>query len=548
MRHIIFAVLCLVLGTTGFSAEPPDPQAILAASQAIYREFATFTATISFSMFAEEHFGPLEVTKIKVFCAYPLLRSEILEVEGPDSTEPLATIANYSTGQTWTLFADGHWEEVTDPLFAKEPEFPFDIMDFLVFGIFKEFYPEKVREESQKDKEFWVITGKTPPGPLTADVEIWIEKETLAIWRVEWKSFDRFMFSLTVEEFVPNPELSPELFQLPPSELITRKFTVIPEAREILRKVWDRLSAYETFIVRRREPASFSEEILTYRHPFLRIEEKEIQIGQFPGDLLHLTIYDFSEGFVYHYDPHQDTWEKWRGHKAPAPEESRYFALAEAFGLILPEDAQPVSLSETVIRGRKAWYIVSRGFPGTDAPGPEWWIDQETLQVLRYAEPMQVNEIWTARYVEIQSVELDVEVPEELFSVPEDVPERQFGITKPAAPLEGWEPFTWKAFEEAKSQGKSIVLYFSAEWCPPCWALEAGPLRDPKVQELLAPFARFKVDLTHFAGEAKEVADRYRVREFPTLLFLDPAGNEIGRIRGYSPATFLKQLKEILGQ
>lgn len=550
MRRVTCALLGLVLGIAGLSLEPPDPQDILAASQAIYRELATFTATLNFAIPTQEEPERAEV-KIKVLCAYPLVRSEFTWPEDMAPEEflslPVVEITDYGTGRTWTLFSDGKWEEVLDPSLVKELEFPFDTLDILVFGILTKFQPETARVESREGRDFWMITGKTSPGPFSGDVEVWIEKETLAIWRVEWKIFES-VFSLTIEEFHPKPELLPELFPPPLSELIARKFTLVPEAREILGKVWDKLSAHETFVVQRREPGEFTEEIITYRHPYLRVEEKEIQIGQFPGDLLRLTIYDFSEGFVYHYDPHQDTWEKWRGQKAPTPEESLYFALTEAFGLVLPEVVQPVSFSETVIRGRKAWYIVSRGFPGTDAPGPEWWIDQETLQILRYAEPMQVNEIWTARYVEIQSVELDAEVPEELFSVPEDVPERQFGITKPAAPLEGWEPFTWKAFEEAESQGKSIVLYFSAEWCPPCWALEAGPLRDPKVQELLAPFARFKVDLTHFAGEAKEVADRYRVREFPTLLFLDPAGNEIGRIRGYSPATFLKQLKEILGQ
>ncbi len=550
MRYVLLALVDLVLGVAGLSAEPPDPQAILTASQAIYRELATFTATLTFSMPTEEDLERIEV-RMKVFCAFPLLRSEFSWPEDRPPEEffplPVVEIKDYSTGRAWTIFSNDQWEEVLDPSLAKKLEFPFDTMDFFVFGIFRVFQPEAACEESREGRDFWVLTGKTPPGPLSADAEVWIEKETGAVWRVEWKIFES-TFYLTVEEFVPNPELSPELFQPPPPELIARKFTIVPEAKGILRKVWGKLSAHETFVVRRREPTSFSEEILTYRHPYLRIEEKEIQIGQFAGDLLRLTIYDFSQGFVYSYDPRQDAWEKWRGRKLPTLEESRYAILAEAFGLVLHEIVQLVSLSETMIRGRKAWHIVSRGFPGIDAPGPEWWIDQETLQILRYAEPMLMDEVWTAKYVEIESVEVDVQISEELFFVPGDVPERQIRIGKSTAPLEGWEQFSGEALERAKAEGKPIVLYFSAEWCTPCWALEAGPLRDPEVQELLAPFARFKVDLTHFVGEAKEVADRYRVREFPTLLFLDPTGKEIGRIRGYSPTTFLRQLKAILGQ
>ncbi|MBC7344725.1 MAG: hypothetical protein H5U03_04790, partial [Clostridia bacterium] len=373
MRRVFLVVLGLFLGVIASSAvEAPDPQAILAASQAIYRELTTFTATLSFAMSAEDELERAEV-KMKVFCAYPLVRSEFTWPEDMAPEEflslPVVEITDYSTGRTWTFFPDGQWEEVLDPSLAKELEFPFDTLDILVFGILTNFQPETAHVESREGKDFWVITGKTSPGPLIVEVEVWIEKETFAIWHVEWKGF-AFAFSLTVEEFVLNPELSPELFQPPPPELIARKFTIILESREIIRKVWKKFSAHETFMVQRREPGALTEKIITYRHPYLRVEEKEIQIGQFPGDLLRLEIYDFSQGFVYSYDPQQDAWEKRRAQKVPTPEESRYFALTEAFGLVLPEIVQPVSLSETVIRGRKAWYIVSRGFPGIDAPGP----------------------------------------------------------------------------------------------------------------------------------------------------------------------------------
>jgi hypothetical protein len=148
-----------------------------------------------------------------------------------------------------------------------------------------------------------------------------------------------------------------------------------------------------------------------------------------------LAIYDFSGGFVYFYDPFKDSWEKIElfGTYSSAEETLRR-ALGEAFRLVQPAAITVVGLKEEVLRGRKVWRITARGTLGTDEPGREWWVDQETLSIVRYAEPQRILRLeagkqqreWEIEYGDILSFEPNPEIADELFAVPENVPLRRF--------------------------------------------------------------------------------------------------------------------------
>ena len=57
-------------------------------------------------------------------------------------------------------------------------------------------------------------------------------------------------------------------------------------------------------------------------------------------------------------------------------------------------------------------------------------------------------------------------------------------------------------------------------------------------------FINAKMDMEK--GEGKEVAKKYKINAFPTLLFLDSDGNLIERLIGYkSPEALLKAVSDI---
>jgi len=71
-------------------------------------------------------------------------------------------------------------------------------------------------------------------------------------------------------------------------------------------------------------------------------------------------------------------------------------------------------------------------------------------------------------------------------------------------PMNGFRPYTADAFDAAKAEGKTTVLFFHAPWCPVCKAQE------PKVTSHLNGDARnvvaFRVDYDSNVALRKELA------------------------------------------
>lgn len=91
---------------------------------------------------------------------------------------------------------------------------------------------------------------------------------------------------------------------------------------------------------------------------------------------------------------------------------------------------------------------------------------------------------------------------------------------------------TWRqpSLDEPAPHDRPLLVYFGAEWCPPCKVLEARAFNQPDVQAALQPFDAVYVDGD--AVDAKEWMDRYKVVGFPTLLAIAPDGRELGRVAG----------------
>lgn len=90
-----------------------------------------------------------------------------------------------------------------------------------------------------------------------------------------------------------------------------------------------------------------------------------------------------------------------------------------------------------------------------------------------------------------------------------------------------------EALAEAKKQNKVVMIDIGASWCGPCKQMEAETFSQIEVQKFLREHTvAIKID----GEEQKELRDRLGVHFYPTIVFLNHDGSEIGRIEGYATA------------
>lgn len=89
------------------------------------------------------------------------------------------------------------------------------------------------------------------------------------------------------------------------------------------------------------------------------------------------------------------------------------------------------------------------------------------------------------------------------------------------------------AMLQKKSNKKDKLIFIDCftTWCGPCKWLAKNVFTDPKVGEFMNEnFVSAKIDMEK--GEGIEIAKKYGIRAYPTLLFLDSEGNMVHRICG----------------
>ncbi|HSH93308.1 MAG TPA: thioredoxin family protein [Roseimicrobium sp.] len=90
-----------------------------------------------------------------------------------------------------------------------------------------------------------------------------------------------------------------------------------------------------------------------------------------------------------------------------------------------------------------------------------------------------------------------------------------------------WKPFSLAALDEARVAGKPVLIYFHAEWCGPCKALEGMVLSKKQFVDAAADFVPLQVDATNQdAPEIQKVLQAFAIEAFPTLVFVGRDGNE----------------------
>lgn len=115
--------------------------------------------------------------------------------------------------------------------------------------------------------------------------------------------------------------------------------------------------------------------------------------------------------------------------------------------------------------------------------------------------------------------------------------------TAPLHASEVWSTDYQASLEMAASAKKPVLLEFTgSDWCPPCIkqnkdVFEQAAFLDFAKDKLVLvklDFPRSKEQAADIKARNKELATKYSVEGFPTVILLSPDGKELAREVGYS--------------
>lgn len=105
-------------------------------------------------------------------------------------------------------------------------------------------------------------------------------------------------------------------------------------------------------------------------------------------------------------------------------------------------------------------------------------------------------------------------------------------LSSPEAEGIQWESYDEKLLKSARSEGKPVIIDFSADWCLPCKELDLLTFSSPDVVEKSGGFLTVKADFTKAGSpEVNSLREKYDIRGVPTVVFLSPRGEEIEELR-----------------
>jgi len=100
------------------------------------------------------------------------------------------------------------------------------------------------------------------------------------------------------------------------------------------------------------------------------------------------------------------------------------------------------------------------------------------------------------------------------------------------------------AKKEASKTGKLIFIDAYTDWCGPCKRMAATTFQDPELGKFFNKnFVNLKVEMEKDA-DRMEIAKRYRVRAYPTMLIIDGDGNLVKSVIGFKTKDQLMAIAE----
>ena len=107
-----------------------------------------------------------------------------------------------------------------------------------------------------------------------------------------------------------------------------------------------------------------------------------------------------------------------------------------------------------------------------------------------------------------------------------------------------------QALEKAGEEDKLVFVDIYTTWCGPCKVMSQTVFPDHEVGAYFnSRFISFKLDAEDVSIDGPRIANRYDIAAYPTLLFLNADGTEIGRgVAGYDIEGFLGLAQNVLSE
>jgi thiol:disulfide interchange protein len=101
-----------------------------------------------------------------------------------------------------------------------------------------------------------------------------------------------------------------------------------------------------------------------------------------------------------------------------------------------------------------------------------------------------------------------------------------------------WQPTFEKAQQIAKSSGKLIMIDFYTDWCGACKWMDANTYTNNAVIKESSNMVNVKVN----AEKRTDLAQKYGIRAYPTLVWVDSSGEVVHKIEGAPQADMMVEL------
>jgi thiol:disulfide interchange protein len=95
------------------------------------------------------------------------------------------------------------------------------------------------------------------------------------------------------------------------------------------------------------------------------------------------------------------------------------------------------------------------------------------------------------------------------------------------------ETMTWVSdyhmgIKESVEKNRAAMLFFTADWCPPCVELKKHVFSDPKVVTASKALVNISIDVDVY----RNVMHEYRVRGVPAIFFFTPQDRKLKKFEG----------------
>ncbi|MFN0199902.1 MAG: thioredoxin fold domain-containing protein [Bacteroidia bacterium] len=102
---------------------------------------------------------------------------------------------------------------------------------------------------------------------------------------------------------------------------------------------------------------------------------------------------------------------------------------------------------------------------------------------------------------------------------------------------------------KAKAENKPFIIDFYTVWCGPCKNMERYTFTNKNLANYIKDnYLAFKVDAESLMGDGIELAQKYEVKFYPTVIIFSPKGEVLKRLSGFQNADALeKELRKYKG-